>query len=217
MSAPKLVIFDCDGTLVDTERVGNQVLVDEIRKLGIHMDLDEALRLFSGRKMADTLSLVESRLGRNLPMGFLPNLREQMNLAFREHLEPMAGATRLVQRLAEAQIPICVASNGPHEKMLVSLTVTALLPYFRGKIFSAFDCGSWKPDPELFLFAAAQMGVSAEECVVIEDSLLGVRAGQRAGMLVYGYAPSHTGDALRNEGAEVFHHMEELESLLFNP
>lgn len=221
MNPVDLIIFDCDGTLVDTERVGNQVLIECIRDLGVQISLDEALASFAGRKMADTLTLVEEKLGQPLPGNFLEFLREQMYVAFQASLEPMAGVPDLLKALQGAGIPVCVASNGPQEKMEVSLEVTSLLPYFRGKLFSGYDCGSWKPDPAIFLYAAERMGFSAERCIVVEDSIFGVQAAQKAGMRVFGYAPGGSGVSLEKEGARIFRHMDELVPLLipndFNP
>lgn len=209
-----LVIFDCDGTLVDTERVGNQVIVESLHAMGHAMTLEEALASFAGRKMADTLGLIEERLGHPLPEAFLDKLREDMAIAFQERLEAMPGVNEVLNRLQSANVARCVASNGPHEKMEVSLGVTGLLSYFGRSVFSAYECKSWKPDPGLFLFAAKKMGYAPVSCAVVEDSAFGVRGGIAAGMTVFGYAPRHDGHDLRRLGARVFHHMEDLPQLL---
>lgn len=209
-----LIIFDCDGTLVDTERVGNQVIVESLQALGHSITLEEALTAFAGRKMADTLQLIEGRLGFPLPPQFLDGLREDMAVAFEERLEAMPGVPEVLDFLKRLDIPRCVASNGPHEKMEVSLGVTGLLPYFGDFVFSAYECRSWKPDPGLFLYAAEKMGCAPEACAVVEDSAFGVRGGVAAGMTVFGYAPRHDGKDLKTLGARVFHHMGELPQLL---
>jgi HAD superfamily hydrolase (TIGR01509 family) len=214
MSAFDLVIFDCDGTLVDTERVGNQVIVETLQAMGHAITLEEALTSFAGRKMADTLRLIEGRLGTPLPPSFLDTLREDMAVAFEERLEAMPGVPEVLNFLQTANVPRCVASNGPHEKMEISLGVTGLLPYFGHSIFSAYECKSWKPEPGLFLFAAEKMGHTPAACAVIEDSAFGVRGAVAAGMTVFGYAPRHEGNDLRMLGAKVFHHMDELPHLL---
>jgi HAD superfamily hydrolase (TIGR01509 family) len=209
-----LVIFDCDGTLVDTERVGNQVIVESLQTMGHPITLDEALATFAGRKMADTLTLIEERLGYPLPPAFLDRLREDMAVAFAERLECMPGVPEVLNFLETIHIPRCVASNGPHEKMEISLGVTGLLPYFGRSVFSAYECQSWKPDPGLFFFAAEKMGYEPTKCAVVEDSAFGVRGGIAAGMTVFGYAPRHDGNDLKMLGARVFHHMDELPRLL---
>lgn len=205
------IIFDCDGTLVDSERVGNAVLVDCVRELGLQLSLEEALEHFAGRKMADTIKLIETWLGSPVPENFLPSLRLRMARAFQERLEPMEGVHALLGSLA---VPMCVASNGPQDKMQVSLRVTGLLDFFPGRVFSAYECGSWKPEPGLFLHAARTMGVAPESCAVVEDSPLGIQAAVSAGMTAFGYAPHGNGAALAASGARVFHHMEALPGLL---
>jgi HAD superfamily hydrolase (TIGR01509 family) len=205
------IIFDSDGTLIDSETLGNQVIVDYVAELGLKLSLEEAVAAFRGRKMADTLNLIEQRLGRALPEDFLPELRERMALAFEAHLQPMPGVPALLDAL---RVPYCVASNGPHEKMQVSLRATGLLPYFGERVYSAYEVGSWKPEPGLFLYAAHSMGVAPTRCAVVEDSILGVKAGMAAGMRVFGYTPSGDADGLGAAGARVFSHMDELLALL---
>jgi HAD superfamily hydrolase (TIGR01509 family) len=205
------IIFDSDGTLVDSETLGNQVIVEYVAEFGLTLALAEAVAQFRGRKMADTIALIEQRLGHALPSGFLPELRRRMAAAFEARLQPMPGVETLLRYLP---IPYCVASNGPYEKMEVSLRATGLLPYFQGRIFSAYEVGSWKPEPGLFLHAANALGVPPERCAVVEDSVLGVRAGRAAGMTVFGYAPSGDGDILAEAGAHPFPHMADLLPLL---
>lgn len=210
MKTPQLIIFDCDGTLVDTETVGNRVLVEAVAGLGLSIPIEEAIRQFAGRKMADTLDIIERRLEAPLPKDFLETLRTDMARAFERELQPMEGVPTLLESLRRAGYPLCVASNGPIEKMTVSLGVTGLLPYFEGRLFSAYDCDAFKPDPRLFLYAAERLGVEAKQCVVVEDSIHGVQGGLRAQMRVFGYVPNGRGFDLGAHGAEVFHHMVEL-------
>lgn len=207
----KAIIFDCDGTLVDSERVGNQVIIESLRDFGLHLDLEEAVAAFAGRKMTDTLAIIEARLGHPVPTDYLTQLRAQMAAAFKDRLEAMEGVHDLLKIL---KVPLSVASNGPHEKMQVSLGVTGLLHYFEDRIFSAYECNSWKPEPGLFLFAANQLGIDPAHCAVIEDSPLGIEAALRAGMTPFGYAPRGDGSALRLGSTEVFHHMNDLAPLL---
>lgn len=208
----RAIIFDCDGTLVDSERVGNAAIVEYLAELGLRITLDDALTHFAGRKMADTLSLIEHWLGSPLPTDFLPKMRLRMAAAFEAELQPMAGVPDLLQRLP---LPYCVASNGPHDKMQISLRATGLLGFFAGRIYSAYDCQSWKPEPGLFLHAARSMGMAPRDCAVVEDSALGIEAAIAAGMTAYGYAPHDDGARLAALGARVFHDMRELEMLLF--
>ncbi|NJD08310.1 MAG: HAD family hydrolase [Methylococcaceae bacterium] len=205
------IIFDCDGTLVDSERLGNQVLVDCAAELGVPLTLDEALAQFMGGRMADAVAYIESRLGRRLPADFTERARQRMESVFRAELQVVAGAETVLRELA---IPYCVASSGPRDKIELSLGLTGLLGYFEGRIFSAYEIGRWKPEPDLFLHAAAVLGVSPDRCAVVEDSVLGVRAGVAAGMTVFGYAAMANAEALAASGAQTFDRMDLLPSLL---
>jgi HAD superfamily hydrolase (TIGR01509 family) len=205
------VIFDSDGVLVDSELLGNQVLVDYVAEFGLDFPLAEAVALFTGAKMANTVAEIESRLGRSLPSEFVSELRRRMAVAFRSQLQPINGVGAVVESL---RVPFCVASNGPREKMEVCLQAAGLLPFFQGRLFSAYEVGIWKPDPGLFLHAARALGVEPTRCAVIEDSVLGTRAGVAAGMVVFGYAPAATGPALAAAGAHPFVKMADLPDLL---
>jgi HAD superfamily hydrolase (TIGR01509 family) len=204
------IIFDCDGTLVDSERLGNQVLVDCAAEVGVTLTLEDALAQFVGGKMADAVTYIERLAGRPLPSDFTARARIRMAEAFAAHLEPVPGVEPLLRRL---HVPYCVASSGPRDKIELSLGITGLLPYFHGRIFSAYDVRSWKPEPGLFLHAAEVLGVAPERCAVVEDSVLGVRAGVAAGMTVFGYAPQGA-HRLAECGAQPFSAMESLFSLL---
>jgi HAD superfamily hydrolase (TIGR01509 family) len=201
------VIFDSDGTLVDSERLGNQILVDYVAELGLSMSLDEALTQFRGGKMADTVLYIEQRLGKRLPGDFIGELRARMVTVFSESLKPMPGVKAVLQGL---HLPFCVASSGPREKIELSLCATGLLPYFRGRIFSAYELDSWKPEPDLFLHAAKAMEVDPVRCAVVEDSVKGVQAGIAAGMTVFGYAHPENKARLDYPNVKLFEHMDEL-------
>lgn len=185
----KAIIFDCDGTLVDSEVLANEVLVEAVAEYGLVLSLDEALSAFRGGKMADCVAHLESRLGRRLPGDFVPVLRSRTADAFRTRLRPVAGAVELIRWLAARSWEICVASSGPVEKIELSLSLTGLSPFFVDRIFSSYTVGVWKPDPGLFLHAAKAMGVSPEDCAVVEDSLPGIQAGLAAGMTVFAFQP----------------------------
>lgn len=207
-----LVIFDCDGVLVDSEILGNRVLVETVAELGLALDLEEAVSLFRGCKMAECVREIERRLGRPVPGNFVSNLRARTADTFRLGLQPVHGVTAVIDAL---RVPICVASSGPSEKIRLSLQVTGLLPRFEGRVFSSYDVGVWKPDPGLFLHAARTMGIAPGECAVVEDSVLGVIAGVAAGMSVFGFAADgRDADALSNAGATVFRSMQDLTQLL---
>ncbi|HEX5489580.1 MAG TPA: HAD-IA family hydrolase [Rhodanobacteraceae bacterium] len=174
------VIFDCDGTLVDSERLANAALVECVAPFGLAMTTEEAMQAYVGGRMADCVADLECRLGRKLPDSFIPEVRRRTAEAFRSHLKPVEGAAEVLRKL---QVPACVASSGPMEKIELSLEVTGLAHFFAtDRIFSAYDVGFWKPDPRLFLHAARAMGVAPGRCAVVEDSLPGVKAGIAAGM-----------------------------------
>ncbi|MDD5037379.1 MAG: HAD-IA family hydrolase [Methylococcaceae bacterium] len=208
------IIFDCDGTLVDSEVLGNQVLVECVAELGLEISLEEALAQFTGGKMADVVTAIEQWLGFPVPEDFVPELRRKMSAVFAEKLQPVEGVEAILRDL---RLPYCVASNGPRDKMEMNLHTTGLLPYFRERIFSAYEVGSWKPEPGLFLHAAQAFGIDPERCAVVEDSVAGVRAGRAAGMTVFGYAPSGNGALLAQAGAQPFSQMGGLLALLQQP
>lgn len=183
------IIFDCDGTLVDSEMLANEVLVEAVAEHGLVLSLEEAISAFRGGKMADCVAQLEARLGRRLPEEFVPELRSRTAAAFRTRLRAIAGALELVQWLAERSWTMCVASSGPVEKIKLSLSLTGLWPFFEGRVFSSYEVGVWKPDPGLFLHAADAMGVEPGDCAVVEDSLPGIRAGVAAGMKVFAFQP----------------------------
>lgn len=150
------------------------------------MDVDEALELFRGVRMATCIAKLEQRLGRSLPDSFVPQLRRGMADAFRQQLRPIKGALELVRRCQGLK---CVASSGPLDKIRLSLELTGLLPSFEGRIFSSYEIQSWKPEPDLFLHAARCLRVEPLDCCVVEDSILGVQAALAAGMRVVAYQP----------------------------
>jgi HAD superfamily hydrolase (TIGR01509 family) len=212
MPYPSLILFDCDGTLVDSEMLGNEVLAAFACELGARMTAAEAATLFRGRKMAECVAEIEEMIGRRLPESFVPELRGRTADAFRERLQPVDGALELVRSL---RVPFCVASSGPREKIELSLTVTGLLPYFEGRIFSSYDVGAWKPDPALHLHAARTLGVQPELCVVIDDSMPGILAGVAAGMMVIALDMHGLGDEVP-PGVRIVRHLSEISIMLEN-
>ncbi|OZI34465.1 hypothetical protein CAL29_13200 [Bordetella genomosp. 10] len=181
------VIFDCDGTLVDSEPIAHAALLDEGAEHGLEMDAAEGAALFTGIKMVFCVQEIERRIGKTLPDDFVPRVRARMARYFAERLQTMPGALEVLSRLA---LPYCIASNGPQEKIRLTLEICGLLPAMKGPIFSAYDIGHWKPAPELFIHAANAMGVAARQCAVVEDSIPGMEAGVAAGMTVFALCPT---------------------------
>ncbi len=132
----ELIIFDCDGVLVDSEAIGNRVMAKEIIKLGIPITIEEAIKKFAGGSMHQTLAYIEKQLGKPVPETFESNYRQKSFEAFQRELQPIEGIRTIISRLEH---PFCVASNGPRVKIEQNLTITSLIQYFKGNIFSADD------------------------------------------------------------------------------
>ena len=208
------VIFDCDGVLVDSEPLENQVFVECVAALGLDLTLEEAIDAYKGKKLAECVADVERRLGRSVPDSFIPDFRMRSAEVFHAQLQPIPGVEGVIETVQSLSIPFCVASSGPREKIEENLAITGLLSYFQGNIVSAYEVGSWKPDPSLFLHAAETLGAAPKTCAVIEDSLPGVQAGVAAGMTVFGYAADSDAGPLAAAGAQIFQEMNELTALL---
>ncbi|GAA4424515.1 HAD-IA family hydrolase [Bremerella cremea] len=178
------VIFDLDGTLVDSETVGSQVLLE------LFPDLDDTLDSISERyrgwRMANILADIEQRLKRKLPESFEHDYRELAAVRLEEGLRPMPGVREMLDQLT---LPSCVASNAPPEKIALALRIGGLSDYFGERMFSCYTVGAWKPDPKIFLHASQAMGFAPQQCVVVEDSDVGVAAGVAAGIPVLRYDP----------------------------
>jgi HAD superfamily hydrolase (TIGR01509 family) len=213
----ELVIFDCDGVLVDSEPVANRVFGEMIRGLGWSLTPDESSQLFVGRSMPECVRIVEERLGRPTPPDLLAQYHERLCAAYERELTAVPGVAEVVRRL---RVPSCVASNGDREKILAALTQVGLAGPFGARVFSGMDVPRPKPFPDVYLAAAAALGAAPQQCLVIEDSLIGATAALRAGMRTYGYAPqrdgaaTEDGAALRKLGITVFSRMSELFELL---
>jgi len=215
-ATPELIIFDSDGVLVDSEVIELTVFARIAAEEGVAISVEDAVRSFRGVKMADCVSEVERRLGRGVRDSFVADVRQATALAFDVELKPVDG---IHAALAEITVPVCVASNGPMSKLTHALGLTKLLGHFQGRIFSAYEVGSWKPDPGLFLHAAQTMGAQPSACVVVEDSVTGARAARAAGMKVLGFAGGHP-EAEQELAAfcdGIFHRMSDLPSLLACP
>ncbi|HET9652822.1 MAG TPA: HAD family hydrolase, partial [Usitatibacter sp.] len=181
---PRLVIFDCDGVLVDTEPVSNRVLQERLGAIGLAMPLDAVIRTFVGRSKSDCLAIAARLLGRALPEGFGDEWDRAFDAALEEETLPVEG---IVEVLRDFPLPYCVASNGEPERMRLALRAAGLLPFVEGRLFTASEVARPKPAPDLFLHAARTMGASAAQSVVVEDTTTGVKAAVAAGMRVYAF------------------------------
>jgi HAD superfamily hydrolase (TIGR01509 family) len=209
--AVELVIFDCDGVLVDSEPISCGVLARLLSESGLPTTLAEARRDYQGLLLGDVLARAEQRLGRRLPEGWLERFERERDVEFAHSLAPVAGARQAVSRIASAGIAVCVASQGKLSKTRRSLELTGLDGLFAPRArFSAHQVAEGKPSPDLFLHAAAAMGVRPEGCVVVEDTTIGVAAARAAGMRVLGYSADGDARALRASGAEILHSLPEL-------
>ena len=209
-----LVIFDCDGVLVDSEPIANRVLAEELRRIGLSIPESEVMRRFVGKTRNQCLALAAEILGRNLPARFGEQWDAALFEALKKEVKPAPGVPEV---LRELRVPYCVASNGMPDRVRVTLDSAGLLSRFEGRIFTSADVANPKPAPDLFLHAALSMKIAPAECVVIEDTPTGVKAGRAAGMLVFGYIGVSTSDAatLEREGAAtVFDDMGRLPALL---
>jgi HAD superfamily hydrolase (TIGR01509 family) len=212
MDVIKCIIFDCDGVLVDSEEIGNKVLLSMTKEFGLRMTMEEAIMNFSGRSLKDCFQQIEKRINQKLPTNFEKKYRKQLSEAFNTELKPVKGIKQFIDSL---KISYCVASSGPVEKIKSNLTITRLAEKFGQNIFSSYQINSWKPDPEIFLFASREMGYSPNECIVIEDSKSGVISAIKGGFKVYGFANANNSQVLQDEGAIVFYSYNELYKLLY--
>jgi HAD superfamily hydrolase (TIGR01509 family) len=213
--APELLIFDCDGVLVDTEPVSNRVLAEAIREAGVAMSVEEVTEVFAGMRLDDIAAGVEERLGKRLPEGWVVAFEERRAGEFRKGVEAIRGVADALMAIDAAGIQTCVASQASLQKMRLTLGLSGLIEHFEeSSLFSSRMVERGKPYPDLFLFAARSMGFQPADCVVVEDGVLGARAARRAGMNVLGYAPDGNGGHLAGEGATTFASMARLPALL---
>ncbi|MER5669340.1 HAD family hydrolase [Streptomyces mirabilis] len=209
-----LVIFDNDGVLVDSEPISNTILAAYLTELGHPTSYEESIRDYMGSAMHRIHELVQERSGQRLPDDFDDVFHGRVFAAFERELQPVPGAVQLLEKLAADEVPYCVASSGSHERIRVGHRKTGLDRWFdEGRVFSSQDVGRGKPAPDLFLYAAERMGVAPERCVVVEDSPLGVRAANAAGMDVYGFT-AMTPAAKLTGATELFSELGELADLL---
>jgi len=209
-AAIELVIFDCDGVLVDSDRLSLEIQARHITALGVPMTGDDCSREFLGIGMESTLERIAEMAGRPVPSSWLPQLEAEVEETFRHELQAVPGIADALDQIA---LPTCVASGGSHEKMRLTLGLTGLWDRFDGRIFSASEVPRPKPAPDLFLHAAAETGVSPSRCLVVEDSPFGVEGAKAAGMSCFGFAALTHPDRLA-AADRVFSDMTELPRLL---
>lgn len=210
-----LVIFDCDGVLVDSEPISNEVLARMLSEERLPTTTAQSRREYQGLLLADVLAAAEAQLGRALPKGWLDRYERERSAAFRAGLRPIAGVGHAVELIRESGVAVCVASQGKLEKTRLSLQLTGLRDLFEEHaLFSAYQVPRGKPHPDLFLHAAHAMGVDPSKCVVIEDTPSGVEAAIAASMEALGYSADSDEPALREAGAETFRSFDALPGLL---
>ncbi len=214
MTAIKLVIFDCDGVLVDSEPMSNTILAEDLTARGLPLTEDEVGNLFIGGTIQG-VSERAAELGADIPADWVDTLYTKLYARLRRGVPMIAGVEELMDRLDEAGIKYCVGSNGSDEKMAITLGQHPhLLARLTGNLYSAHAYKVAKPDPELFLIAARDFGVAPENCAVIDDSATGCTAAQRAGMLCFGLAEHDDGAKLAAVGATVVKSHDEIGDLL---
>lgn len=209
--ALELIIFDCDGVLVDTEHITGLFFQRYLHAEGVTLADEDAIHRYSGWSLAAAVDDIEGLTGKTVPEDFIDSFRTETMATMATELQAIPGIKDALQSLAHRK---CVASNGPLNKMELTLRVTQLEQYFGGAIFSAYEIEKWKPEPDLFLHAAEQMKVAPERCLVVEDSIHGIEAAVAAGMQVMGYTPRAQRPAFRRAGAQTFRDMAALPELI---
>lgn len=208
-----LLIFDCDGVLIDSEPVANRVFSEQLAKVGLKISPEEVMRTFVGRSRDTCIAMAGEMRGKPLPKTFAQTWDEALHRALEVEAKPVDGVPELLDWLP---VPYCVASNGEPRHMQLGLKAAGLFPKVSGRLFSAALVAHPKPAPDVYLHAARAMNADPSRCVVVEDTPTGVRAGIAAGMRVYGYVggPQSTAEELEALGATPFRSMRELPGLL---
>ncbi|MEX3008591.1 HAD family hydrolase [Hoeflea sp. TYP-13] len=210
---PQLVIFDCDGVLVDSELISNGVLSGNLAQYGLNLSTLECMRHFMGGRMVDVAAKA-NEMGASLPQDWVSEIYGEIHTRLEQGVPAVEGIHDVIEHLDAAGVDHCVASNGSEMKMSITLGHAGLWERFSKVAFSAHTHGVAKPDPGLFQIAADSFGVPHANCVVVEDSVPGTIAARRAGMHCFGYAAHDDGSELAAEGAIVFSDMKELAGLI---
>jgi HAD superfamily hydrolase (TIGR01509 family) len=208
-----LVIFDCDGVLIDSEPIANRVFAARLATVGIAMSPDDVMRTFVGHSRDTCIAMAGEMRGAPLPADFASTWDEALHQALEREVRPVEGVPELLRSLP---LPYCVASNGEPRHMQLGLAAAGLLPLVEGRLFSAAQVAHPKPAPDIYLHAARAMGHAPARCAVVEDTPTGVKAGIAAGMSVFGYVggPQSEAASLRTLGATPFARMAQLPRLL---
>jgi HAD superfamily hydrolase (TIGR01509 family) len=210
---PAAVLFDCDGVLADSEMLVNAIVAEDLTARGWPVTTEQCKGIFLGRAIPDMVPVIEQQVG-PLPGAWAGELSALIARRMREHTPPMPGAAKAVQAVVTAGLPIACASNSGRDELAAKLAGLGLAPLFAGRVFSWQDVPRPKPAPDMYLAAAAACGADPRDCVVVEDSALGARAGVAAGCRVLGFAHETPAALLRQEGAEPFASMDDLPRLL---
>ncbi len=209
VSTVEFVIFDLDGTLVDSEALCNRAFIDLLPELGERSSVEALVQMNRGRKLAEILAGLESAYGLEFDAGFEARYRSRVEELFSSDLKPIEGVPEMLGAL---DLPKCVASSAPLTKIRRALEVCGLLEHFEGNLYSSYEVGSWKPDPGLYRHAISDAGFRAEQCAVVEDSDVGILAAEAAGIRAFFYAPERS---FANEGScIVFQSMRDLAVLI---
>jgi HAD superfamily hydrolase (TIGR01509 family) len=211
-----LVIFDCDGVLIDSEPIANVVFSRQLETVGIRMSPEEVMRAFVGKSRDNCIAMAGEMHGVRMPADFAERWDDALHEALAREVKPVEGVPELLRAL---RIPYCVASNGEPMHMELGLGAAGLMPFVKGRLFSAKQVANPKPAPDVYLHAAQAMAAAPDRCAVVEDTATGVTAGIAAGMTVFGFVGGPQSDAvtLRALGAKPFRHMSELTALLGGP
>lgn len=205
------VLFDCDGTLVDSEILCCEAYVILFGKYGISLTLEQAIKEFKGVKIYEILDRMKNERGLRQPVEILEaGYRAEVARLFDERLAPIDGVRQLLQSII---VPMAVVSNGPVSKMQHSLGLTQLLPYLHNHLYSGYDVQRWKPDPAVIYHAAAELDIAVERCILVEDSVSGTHAGIAAGIPVFYYCADPHNPPIDHPLVTRFDHMGQLSEL----
>ncbi|ATA19889.1 HAD superfamily hydrolase (TIGR01509 family) [Gibbsiella quercinecans] len=211
MTPVECILFDCDGTLVDSEVLCSMAYVHMFAQQGITLSLDEVFKKYKGVKLYEIIERVGAEQGISLPTAQMePVYRQELARLFDSQLQPIPGAAEL---LAQIAVPVCTVSNGPVSKMQHSLGLTGLLPYFDDRLFSGYDIQRWKPDPAIVRHAAEKMQVPLERCILIDDSMAGAQAGIAAGIPVFYFCADPHNKPIAHPLVTTFHRLDQLPAL----